>query len=178
MGRRKSSALSARHSELPQSTLIAKSRSSVGSQSIIAVCNRAPLTFAFATSRFTSLQCIAMGTTDIGPRRNFVRSVSRPPDQINLALSCLFIASENDPDLDVPLYMGRISEITERIRQKVRNRYSFFDTLYSLNELLFDELGYRGNVGKLLRHSQQSSSTKYLNENWVSQLPSQFSTWK
>ena len=88
-----------------------------------------------------------MGTTDIGPRRNFVRSVSRPPDQINLALSCLFIASESDPDLDVPLYMGRISEITERIRQKVRNRYSFFDTLYSLNELLFDELGYRGNVG-------------------------------
>ncbi len=88
-----------------------------------------------------------MGTTDIGPRRNFVRSVSRPPDQINLALSCLFIASEIDPDLDVPLYMGRISEITERIRQKVRNRYSYFDTLYSLNELLFDELGYRGNVG-------------------------------
>ena len=88
-----------------------------------------------------------MGTTDIGPRRNFVRSVSRPADQINLALSCLFIAAENDPELDVPLYMGRISEITERIRQKVQNRYSFFDSLYSLNELLFDDLGFRGNVG-------------------------------
>ena len=88
-----------------------------------------------------------MGTTDIGPRHNFVRSVSRPADQINLALSCLFIAAENDPDLDVPLYMGRISEITERIRQKVQNRYSFFDSLYSLNELLFDDLGFRGNVG-------------------------------
>ena len=88
-----------------------------------------------------------MGTTDIGPRHNFVRSVSRPADQINLALSCLFIAAENDHDLDVPLYMGRISEITERIRQKVQNRYSFFDSLYSLNELLFDDLGFRGNVG-------------------------------
>lgn len=88
-----------------------------------------------------------MGTTDIGPRHNFVRSVSRPADQINLALSCLFIASENDPNLDVPLYMGQISEITERIRQKVQNRYSFFDSLYSLNELLFDELRFRGNVG-------------------------------
>ena len=88
-----------------------------------------------------------MGIADIGPRHNFVRSVSRPADQINLALSCLFIASENDPNIDVPLYMGRISEITERIRQKVQNRYSFFDSLYSLNELLFDELGFRGNVG-------------------------------
>lgn len=88
-----------------------------------------------------------MGTTDIGPRRNFIRSVSRPADQINLALSCLFIAAESDPNLDVPLYMGRISEITERIRQKVQNRYSFFDSLYSLNELLFDDLGFRGNVG-------------------------------
>ena len=88
-----------------------------------------------------------MGTADIGARHNFVRSVTRPADQINLALSCLFIAAENDPNLDVPLYMGRISEITERIRQKVQNRYSYFDSLYSLNELLFDELGYRGNVG-------------------------------
>ncbi len=88
-----------------------------------------------------------MGTTDIGPRHNFVRSVSRPAGQINLALSCLFIASENAPNIDVPLYMGRISEITERIRQKVQNRYSFFDSLYSINELLFDELGFRGNVG-------------------------------
>ena len=88
-----------------------------------------------------------MGTPDIGPRENFVRSVSRPADQINLALSCLFIAAESDPDFDVPVYMGKISEITERIRQKVRNRYSFFDSLYSLNELLFDDMGFRGNVG-------------------------------
>ena len=88
-----------------------------------------------------------MGTPDIGSRHNFVRSVTRPADQINLALSCLFIAAEDDPNLDVPLYMGRISEITERIRQKVQNRYSSFDSLYSLNELLFDELGFRGNVG-------------------------------
>ena len=88
-----------------------------------------------------------MGTQDIGPRANFVRSVSRPADQINLALSCLFIAAESENDLDVPAYMGRISEISERIRQRVQVRFSWFDTLYSLNELLFDDLGFRGNVG-------------------------------
>ncbi len=88
-----------------------------------------------------------MGTSDIGPRENFVRSVSRPSDQVNLALSCLYIAAESEPDLDVPLNMGRISEIAERIRQKVPIRFSLFDSLYSLNELLFHELGFQGNVG-------------------------------
>ena len=88
-----------------------------------------------------------MGTPDIGPRENFVRSVSRPAEQINLALSCLYIAAESCPNLDVTEYMGRISEITERIRQHVQNRYSFYDSLYSLNELLFDDLAFRGNVG-------------------------------
>ena len=88
-----------------------------------------------------------MGTPDIGSRENFVRSVSRPAEQINLALSCLYVAAESCPNLDVTEYMGRISEITERIRQHVQNRYSFYDSLYSLNELLFDDLGFRGNVG-------------------------------
>ena len=78
---------------------------SAGNQSII------PMLGSIASSPrlphfLPSLQCFAMGTTDIGPRHNFVRSVSRPADQINLALSCLFIASENDPNLDVPLVYG------------------------------------------------------------------------
>ena len=68
-------------------------------------------------------------------------------NQINLALSSLFIAAESNPDLDVALYMGRIGEITERIKQKVQIRISLFDSLYSLNELLFDEMGFEGNVG-------------------------------
>ncbi len=88
-----------------------------------------------------------MGTADIGARENFVRSVSRPAAQINLGLSCLYIAAENQPYLDVPLYMGKISEIAERIRQKSQNRRSLYDALYALNDLLFDELGFRGNAG-------------------------------
>ena len=88
-----------------------------------------------------------MGTADIGPRENFVRSVSRPSGQVNLALSCLYIAGEAYPQLDVPLYMGRISEIAERIRPKVQGRMSLFDSLYTLNDLLFGELGLRGNAG-------------------------------
>ena len=95
----------------------------------------------------SSLQCFAMGTADIGPRENFVRSVSRPSAQINLALSCLYISAESNPNLDVPLYMGRISEITERIRQKVQSGMSLFDSLYTLNDLMFGELGMRGNAG-------------------------------
>lgn len=95
----------------------------------------------------SSLQCFAMGTPDIGPRENFVRSVSCPSAQVNLALSCFYISAESNPHLDVPLYMGRISEITERIRQKVQSRMSLFDSLYTLNDLMFGELGMRGNAG-------------------------------
>ena len=88
-----------------------------------------------------------MGTADIGPRANFVRSVSRHSEQINLALSCLYIAEESCPDLDVPAYMGKISEISERIRQRSQVRNSLFDALYALNDLLFKELGFSGNAG-------------------------------
>ncbi|MXZ03550.1 MAG: hypothetical protein F4Y88_07735, partial [Chloroflexi bacterium] len=88
-----------------------------------------------------------MGTADIGARENFVRSVSRPAEQVNLALSCLYISAESNPQLDVALYIGRISEITERIRQKVQSRMSLFDSLYTLNDLMFGELGMRGNAG-------------------------------
>ena len=88
-----------------------------------------------------------MGTADIGPRANFVRSVSRHSEQINLALSCLYIAEESCPDLDVPAYMGKISEISERIRQRSQVRNSLFDALYALNDLMFKELGFSGNAG-------------------------------
>lgn len=88
-----------------------------------------------------------MGTPDIGPRQNFIRSVSRPNSQINLSLSCLHIAAESDPRLDVPRYMGKISEISERIRHESKSSRSLYDTLYVLNDLLFDDLGFRGNAG-------------------------------
>ncbi len=88
-----------------------------------------------------------MGTHDIGPRENFVRSVSHPSAQINLALSCLYVAAELNPDLDVPAYIGRISEYSERIRQNTKNRLPLFDSIYALNDLMFGELGFRGNAG-------------------------------
>ncbi len=95
----------------------------------------------------SSLQCFAMGTHDIGARGNFVRSVSYPPDQINLALSCLYIAAEAAPTIDVTAYMGRINEYSDQVRQKIQRRLSLFDSIYTLNEFLFDELGFQGNDG-------------------------------
>ena len=88
-----------------------------------------------------------MGTPDIGPRRSFVRSVSRPANQINLALSCLFIAAESDPQIDIPLHVGRICDFAERARQRLPRRYSLFDALYSINDVLFVDCGFKGNVG-------------------------------
>ncbi len=88
-----------------------------------------------------------MGTPDIGSRLNFVRSVTRNSEQINLALSCLYIAAESDRGVDVTSYMGRISEIAESLRESHPVRRSLFDSLYAINDYLFDQLGFRGNVG-------------------------------
>ena len=88
-----------------------------------------------------------MGTRNIGLRENFIRSVSYPSAQINLALSCLYIAAESKPDLDVSFYMGCISEYSERVKQKVQSRFSIFESLYALNDLMFGELGFQGNAG-------------------------------
>ena len=148
------SALSARPSELPILRKFQVANVTPDSQWIISTPVGAQLSAQLGAlaawgchERRSSLQCFAMGTPDNGPRDNFVRSVSRPSAQINLALSCLYIAAESTPGLDVPLYMGRISEITERIRQKVQSQMSLFDSLYTLNDLMFDELGMRGNAG-------------------------------
>ena len=68
------------------------------------------------------------------------------PNQSGVVLP-LHRSRKHVPGLDVPLYMGRINEITERIRQKVQSQMSLFDSLYTLNDLMFDELGMRGNAG-------------------------------
>ncbi len=88
-----------------------------------------------------------MGTASISPREDFHRSITRPPGQINLALSCLYIAKERNPDLDVSAYLGRISEIAEQIRKPSRNRMSAYDRIYSISDLLFGKLGFKGNTG-------------------------------
>lgn len=88
-----------------------------------------------------------MGTSSLDPRRNFLRVASRPSNQINLALSALYIASEEDDSVDVVEYMGKLSAIAEKLRPKVSNRLSMYDRIYMVNDLLFGEMRFAGNSG-------------------------------
>lgn len=88
-----------------------------------------------------------MGTPDLEPRQNFIRAVSRPTDNINLPLAALYIAAEEDPDIDVTLYMGKLSHIAQQLRAQLSERDSIYSAIYAINDILFQRFRFRGNTG-------------------------------
>lgn len=68
-----------------------------------------------------------------------------PPERIALAEAALLIARDAYPDLDVAAYLGRLDDMAQTLRSRLRADISVADTLKALNHYLFDELGYAGN---------------------------------
>ena len=81
----------------------------------------------------------------MGTRGNFVRSVTRPAAQINLALSCFYIAAERSPEIDIARNLGEICRLAERVHRPKLSRALRYDQIYAVNDVLFGEAGFRGN---------------------------------
>lgn len=63
----------------------------------------------------------------------------------NLAEAALLLAADEYPELDVEVYLNRIDEMVEKLRDRLPNETDEETTLSVLNEFLFDELGFVGN---------------------------------
>ena len=72
--------------------------------------------------------------------------LSREDGRIELASACLQIAEDAYPGLDVDGYVGEIERFAKRLRARLAPDAAAEDRVIALNEFLFDDLGFSGNV--------------------------------
>ena len=78
-------------------------------------------------------------------RERFAELVTGSEAALNLAEAALLIAQEEQPELDVAAYLGRLDALAERVRSRLPEAPSFADTIQALNTVLFEEEGLSGN---------------------------------
>ena len=76
----------------------------------------------------------------------FMRIVTGPDEQINVAEAALVIASEEYCELDIPGYLAQLDDLAGKLKRRLRPDISPADTIVALNRYLFDELGFSGNA--------------------------------
>ena len=92
-------------------------------------------------------------------RDRFAELVSRDDEQINLAEAALLIAAEEYPRIDVELYLDRLDQFGDLVREEARDGETPPEIITSLNTVLFERLGFRGN-----RENYYDPRNSYLNE--------------
>jgi len=65
---------------------------------------------------------------------------------LSLAEAALLLAKDEYPALDVSAYLARLDELAGRIRSRLPETADIEDTLVTMNQVLFDELGFAGNT--------------------------------
>lgn len=79
----------------------------------------------------------------------FRQVTAGPADEVPLARAALIAAQSEYPDLDVEAFERRIQDIAETLEQQLSRgdvRSHPRQTVMTVNQLLFRELGFRGNV--------------------------------
>ena len=79
------------------------------------------------------------------PRENFIAAIAPPSREINLARAALYIAAEQEPELDVVAYLGRIALLSDAARKMLPGRHSVYDAIHTINELMYNVEGFKGN---------------------------------
>jgi regulator of sirC expression with transglutaminase-like and TPR domain len=79
-------------------------------------------------------------------RRTFHELVTLPDGAIPLAETALLLACEEYPQLELSPYLDKLDEIGDAVRSKLSNRTSPLDTIETINNVLFGDMGFRGNT--------------------------------
>jgi regulator of sirC expression with transglutaminase-like and TPR domain len=78
-------------------------------------------------------------------RRTFQELVTLPDPAIPLAEAALLMACEEYPQLQISPYVDQLDEMADTIRLRLNAGEQPMDTVKAINEVLFDEFGFRGN---------------------------------
>ena len=77
-------------------------------------------------------------------RRRFVALASLPDPQLDLVEASLVIALEDKPGLTIDRYLGQVHEWAGAVRGRLEGSRDVERIVESINRLLFDEEGFRG----------------------------------
>ena len=89
----------------------------------------------------------------------FSELLAREDERIDLARACLQVAEDAYPGLDVEGYLGEIERFAKRLRARLAPDAAVEDRVIALNEFLFADLGFNGNVA-----DYYDPRNSYLNE--------------
>jgi regulator of sirC expression with transglutaminase-like and TPR domain len=79
------------------------------------------------------------------PQSEFRREVNRPDGQVNLARAALYIAQEAYPQLQVNVYLSRLDQLAEEVRDRIGDETAPLVLLQELGRTLFERHAFRGN---------------------------------
>lgn len=79
-------------------------------------------------------------------RSRFVDVVSRPEEEVDLALAALLVAAEEYPQLPPDLYLRRLDYLAERVRDRLGEETAPLLVLQEVSHVLHEEQGFRGNI--------------------------------
>lgn len=69
-----------------------------------------------------------------------------PEERLNLAEAALLLAKDEYPTLDVADYLHRLERLAEGVRARLTANAGLEDKIVALNEFLFDDQGFSGNL--------------------------------
>lgn len=84
-----------------------------------------------------------------GTLQRFRELTSGPPDEVALALPALLIASAERPSIDIDGFERRLQDMAETLAQRLRRDRDWQTpqrVVQTVNQLLFTELGFRGDA--------------------------------
>ncbi|OGA39343.1 MAG: hypothetical protein A3G28_08055 [Betaproteobacteria bacterium RIFCSPLOWO2_12_FULL_68_19] len=90
---------------------------------------------------------------------SFARLLAREDSRIELARACLMVAQDAYPELDVERYLAEIERMAMRLRGRMPQAHGAEGRVVALNQFLFDELGFWGNI-----ENYYDPRNSYLNE--------------
>jgi regulator of sirC expression with transglutaminase-like and TPR domain len=93
------------------------------------------------------------------PTRQYFCQLLRQEEPFSLAEASLYIALEEYPELDIPIYLQRLDAMAEDVSQRLPSEAYPLKILQTINRYLFEELGFCGNT-----QDYYSPRNSFLNE--------------
>lgn len=78
-------------------------------------------------------------------RQNFLLEINQPDHAINLAKAALYLAQSEYPELEPHPYLQVLDSIALAVKKRLQRNSYPLKIIKTINEYLFDDLGYRGN---------------------------------
>jgi regulator of sirC expression with transglutaminase-like and TPR domain len=81
----------------------------------------------------------------VSPRSLLAAEVARPETELNLARAALLVAQEEYPQLSIELYLSRLEQLAEEVKDRLADETAPLVVLDELHDTLYVRQGFRGN---------------------------------